>query len=459
MQNFPTPPNDTRIGLHFFPDTLHYRQQDMHAWVPQLKAIGASWLTLTAPIDRAIPEHFIRGLIDAGIEPVLHLQATLNQPPTPADLNALLESYARWGVHYLALFDQPNCHDHWPVTSWTQFDLVERFLDIYIPLAEAIAQAGLFPVFPPLKPGGDYWDTAFLRASLGTIKRRGHHQLLEKLVLGAYAWAHNLPLDWGAGGPERWPGARPYLTPSGEQDQCGFHIFDWYNAISQAVLMEPLPIIILAGGSRPGDQIDDQFPPIDPQSHAQRNLQLAQRLTTQASSAPQPDSQESIPPNVLACNFWLLAADPASPHAAHAWYQADGTTLPVVEALRQWAAETSLSTEAKTAVRTNRKDLTDPPRRQAARPNRRMIAHYLLLPTYEWGIADWHLDVIRNYVKRHQPTIGFSPAEAKHAARVTVVGGPQSFPNSTIEALRTAGCDVVQISGDGTSIATQLDDM
>jgi hypothetical protein len=87
---------------------------------------------------------------------------------------------------------------------------------------------------------------------------------------------------------------------------------------------------------------------------------------------------------------------------------------------------------------------------------RRPIKHYLLLPTYEWGIAEWHLDAIKPFVKKYQPTIGFSLKEAVLASKVTVVGNEQSFPEEILERLRASGCEVERISGDGTSIATLL---
>ena len=84
------------------------------------------------------------------------------------------------------------------------------------------------------------------------------------------------------------------------------------------------------------------------------------------------------------------------------------------------------------------------------------IAHYLLLPLYEWGVSDWHLDVAKPFIKKHMLTVGFSVSEAVYAAQVTVIGGPQTFPEETLQFLRDSGCTVERISGDGTSIATLL---
>jgi hypothetical protein len=84
------------------------------------------------------------------------------------------------------------------------------------------------------------------------------------------------------------------------------------------------------------------------------------------------------------------------------------------------------------------------------------ISHYLLLPTYEWGVSEWHLDVAKPFIKKYAPTVGFSIQEASLAARITVVGGPQTFSEEALDSLREKGCSVERISGDGTSIASIL---
>jgi hypothetical protein len=468
MELFPTPTVNTRLGFHYYPDTLHYRESDLNAWLPELHALGATWLTLVAPHDRAIPELFIRGLVTSGIEPILHFHLPLEQHAQINDLRLLFHTYARWGVHYVVLFDRPNLRTSWPATAWVQSNLVERFLDVYLPLAQAAHQAGLVPVFPPLEPGGDYWDTAFLRGALQGMQRRGQNLLLKRLVIGAYAWASNRSLNWGAGGPERWPGARPYHTPQDSQDQRGFRIFDWYLAQVRAVGDIPCAILLLGAGCRPGDQIDPALPPIDRAAHATTNLTIAALLSgvkkISGKSLVDLEGIEDIPQAILACNFWLLAASQESPAAGHAWFHVDGNSLPVVGALRQWITKQEgprANEPAPVAPKPASQNMH--PRFPAqAEPSRlppkngHSIQHYLLLPTYEWGIADWHLDVIRPFVKKYRPTIGFSLKEATQAARVTVIGGAQSFPEAVLEELRSADCTVEQISGDGTSIASQL---
>ncbi len=59
-------------------------------------------------------------------------------------------------------------------------------------------------------------------------------------------------------------------------------------------------------------------------------------------------------------------------------------------------------------------------------------------------------------MKKYAPTVGFSLEEAALAEKVTVIGNSVSFTDETLDQLRACGCQVERISGDGTSIATQL---
>ena len=453
---YPTQSSRSRLGFHYFPDTLHYRASDLCTWLPELKAMGAGWLTLVAPLQYAIPEPFLHGIQGAGIEPILHFHLPLSHQAHDDTLGLLFRAYAGWGVRYVALFDRPNQRNAWPVSAWAQSDLVERFLDIFLPVANAAMQAGLVPVFPPLEPGGDYWDTAFLRASLDGLVRRGQDALLESLHLSAYAWADQRPLEWGAGGPERWPGVRPYLPSDGQQDQRGFYIFDWYLAEAEAALGSPRPILLLAAGRQLSSSTGAHEIEFEELEHANINLSIARRFMLGETTA---DAGESVSPLVLACNFWLLAADSNEPLSSQAWFQADGYQLPVVDAFRQLAVGKSVSQpELQPQQQAGEPDVQAVPSRTESiqAETSKSIDHYLLLPMTEWGAAEWHLDAARPYILKHHPTVGYSPEEASRAEHVTVVGGEQVFSEELLNILRQRGCQVTRISGDGTEIATQL---
>jgi hypothetical protein len=477
-------PNAHRIGFHYYPDADHYRQADLETWLPRLVDLGSAWLTLLAPAERAIPEDFIRGLLSSGVQPLLHFCLPPGRPTPLETLRLLLGAYARWGVRRVAFFERPNARESWAASAWAQDALVERFLDGWIPLAQAAQEQGLTVITPPLEPGGDYWDLAFLRTALRALQRRNCSGLLENLALGAYAWFNGRPLDWGAGGPRRWPGARPYHTPAGQQDQLGFHIFDWYLSVCQDELGMRLPVYLLRAGQRlPGG-----LPPGQAQAariqHARQNLQAARWVAGGPDAAP---AEDACPPEIQACSFWLLAAEPGHPHAQEAWFLPSGERLPAAEAFRQWAAHLRQpqgasqpelpadlcqpgAAAASEAAQADGNDAAagDPagaPPTAAdsavglqttspAAPIAHPIGHYVLLPLYAWGAANWDLALVETLMQDSHPAIGFSLAEARLARRVTVVGAEGAISGEALAMLRQSGCQVERLLEDGTLIAT-----
>jgi hypothetical protein len=462
------PQPDQRLGLHYFPDSFHYRQVDMHAWLPELKSLGISWLTLYAPADRAIPEDFIIGLIDAGIEPILHFALPMEPVPALQDIEPLIEAYSRWGVHYVIFFDCPNSRHSWRATTWAQTDLVERFLDRFIPYAELSIKCGLRPVFPPLEPGGDYWDTAFLRGALQGLLRRDKRDVIDQLVLGAYAPSGERALDWGAGGPERWPGARPYYTPAQDQDQRGVCIFDWYLALSQAVLGKSLPMILFGMGS-PGmianTNLNSRMQIQSSVDHAQRETILLQYVL----GKPQLLFVDPLPLNIIACNFWLLSAAEGDPHVSQSWFRLDGQTSPIVGILRQWQSNNAQEPFSNKPIQLEQEDqLADPLPEEiqesvksvygeksnpSLQGKNHPISHYLLLPTDENGNIDIQIEHIYPFVKKHNLTVGFSLEEAALSDQITILDNGHCYSTQLIDSLRASGSKVVILSGSGTELA------
>ena len=419
-----------RIGIHYFADTSHYRNSDLELWLPRLKALGVNWILLQAPLDRSIPQEFINALIDSDIQPVLHFQIPLDSQVTPEDLESMFHAYANWGVRFAVLFDRPNLRVMWPAAGWTQRGLVTRFLDAFIPFAHTVSTAGLTPVFPPLEPGGDYWDTAFLRASLEGLMEKGEGLLLEEMALGAYAWTGDHSMIWGAGGPEAWPATLPYSTPEGSEDQRGFRIFDWYNAVSRASIGRELAIIIVAAGVQ-----REKTKILDAQT-AERAMRMAETLQR----TPDANKNNTVPENVLACNLWLLSAPLDGTTGAYAWFKPSGGDTKISEAWLTWrndglSLQKSIGGTVAHAVANGSSDISFD---SNSSTRNRTIRHYLLLPAN----GGWDFESIRTYVQQHQPTIGTSIQEALQAARVTLVGGLQAFSDELLHNLIAAGCTV-----------------
>ncbi len=422
----------TEIGFHYFPDAEHYRQQDLTTWLPRYQAIGARWVVLQGSSQRAIPEFFLRGLLDAGLQVVIHIPQRLNAPLP--DLQAILDAYAHWGVRYIMPFQRPNqraADDE--AASWLEVNPVTRFVTRFVPLAQQIHALGMWTVTPPLQPGGNYWDTSFLRAALTEIATRAP-ELTDRLAIGLAAHAGERPLNWGAGGPERWPGARPYFTPPDEQDQRGFALFDWYNAIIQAVYNRRLPLIAFEAGSPGGLQARSSSEKMDADTHRERTLRLMQavdNLTTLPPDVP------PLPDNLLACHFPAIAAN-----LPHACYTPDGRPTFLGEARLKQPRPTKKAVPPKDA-------------QAPVVPSTHPIAHYVLLPLQARREETWQNAVLPALLHSGL-TIGFSPREAALARQVTILSNGQPIADEIVHRLRARGCQVVVLSGSGTELAQFL---
>ena len=407
-----------RLGYHYFPDDQHFRQADLEAWLPALQSVGARWLTLRATLDRGVPEPFIAGLRQAGIEPIIHVGAPVRRL-TDHELSPLLSSYAAWGIRYVIVFDRPNLRSQWPGASWAQSGLVDRFLDALVPVLHAQKAAGLTPVLPPLEPAGDYWDTAFLSALLDGMARRGFATLLSEAALAIYAWTYGRSLNWGAGGPPAWPETRPYHTPEGSQDQRGLHGFEWYHAAAARAGHPELPMLVVAGGAlcTTGDGA------IDPNRQSEDNLGIARAL-----------GGVEIPDYVLNFNFYPLAAAVGHPDEPSAWFSAPDQPQPAAQAISRLLAATASAPHGAAHV----------------------LTHYVLLDLDDAALGTLDLAALYDLVGDRQASIGVSPEAARLAAQVTLVGNGGRLPPDVESVLHSAGCQVRRLASGAKDPAAAL---
>jgi hypothetical protein len=401
----------SQIGYHYYPDDLHYTNADLSVWLPILRSLGARWLTLKASCDRAVPEDFLKSLIENGITPVIRLPIKIGTPLEA--YNDLLAQYARWGVKYVIVYDCPNLQSSWRDNEWTRIRLIERFTDFLIPMLRAQLSAGLQPIFPPLEPGGDYWDTAFLEAALASMKRRAP-DLINQILIAVYAWTYDRPLDWGAGGPGKWVETLPYHTPEGSQDQRGLRIFDWYTAIYQKYSAHTPAFLVAAGGSRLTTSEPIQS---DLEKHTQDTLAITRMLES-----------SSLSSNLLNYSFYCLAS--ANPVQDSAWFKTIAEPLPVVKAMQQLIQAGS-----------NEKVIDRNTNTSAPKP----IAHYVLLPRDLDAGSLWDWKSFGDFIRTAHPVIGFSAEEARYAERVTLVGDENQLPPVLEDTLRSEACIVSRL--------------
>ena len=390
----------SRLGFHYFPDDSHYSEKDLEEWLPTLIRLSANWLVLPASADRSIPEPFLKGLIEAGIRPVVWIKGHADKI-TADQLSPTLANYGEWGVRELVVFDRPNMRSSWSSNEWARPGLVERFVDQVLPILQLERASGMHPVFPPLEPGGDYWDTSFLETALKSMLRRGHRSLIEDLHLAIYARTFGKPLEWGYGGPTEWAANRPYNTPEDSQDQIGFRTFDWYAATTESVVGKTLPMIVVAGG--PPSTLEDGDSEI---ASILRAVQTGQ-----------------LPQSVLGFNFYLLSADPNSPDSNSAWFDSPTQPRAVVGSARRLLDMGGLSDSSRSASKT--------------------LSHFVLLPDGPMSEDTWA--IVKTLVK--DGVIGFSPEEALQADRVTILGDEAAVPPSVERQLVEGGCTVTRVKG------------
>ena len=422
-----------RHGFHYYSDTSHFTENDLQIWLPKLMDLQAAWLILQSSQSNPIPSNFLEMLIRSHIQPIISINPSLHKSYEKGTFSSLFKSYAQSGVKHIILFDRPNLRGMWKKNCWSQPNLVERFLKQFIPLAESAADNGLAPVFPPLQPGGDYWDTAFLWIALKQLQEQKKESVLKNLTLSAYAWDWKHSLNWGAGGQERWPNASPYNTSTETQDQRGFRIFDWYQTIAKAVLNKPLPIILLEAGSSKENH-STPIPENKLPDAGNNYLEIVRLLSGESVQDPlDPEkSLEIIPREVISCNFVLLENKTNEQQKSDKIIESHTLNFLNLPSLKSWlikqkVAETdniSSEIEVMKTVPTHN------------------IKHYLLLPNTEWAANSKHMQALQPYIKRYQPVIGFSSEEAALDKIVTIITGEDGYPEAEIAKLLKQGCNV-----------------
>jgi len=410
-----------RLGFHYFQDTNHYLERDLAQVLPELRSLDSAWLILKSRHTVAIPEEFITGLVSEGIQPIVHFDFQVNSNIRPEDIRILITQYAKWGVKHVIFFDKPNTKKAWMPGTWSQGDLVERFLDRYLPFVRLAEQNGITPVFPPLEPGGDYWDLSFLRKAFLLVSQRRTLEFGANLHIAVSAQSFNNPIDWGNGGESKWRMHRPYAkTEIGEQDHFGLNTYQWYAQIARKTLNSSPKFILLYMGTaeQKTNSMDD-------------TLDYSELVDLVLDSENETQSGFSISKNVIACIFWLMN----TPKKKETQNTIKTTLIEIDEDTKpEWIEDLQAKVEE------TQKQNTEYKLAESLADWVFAIDHYLLLPSYEWGVPVNTLDRVRPIIAESKPTIGFSIAEACNARKVTVWNENGAFSEKDIQTLREAGC-------------------
>ncbi|MGB9674090.1 MAG: hypothetical protein ACPL3P_08125 [Anaerolineales bacterium] len=425
----------TKLGLQYFSDNLHYHQAEADFWINEFKALGVNWLVLDNSDLIAIPEAFLNQLMEANITPILVFNFPHHFQKPPYEFQLLLPYYQKVGIRYMTFFKQPNSKNFWADGEWFHGDIVERFIDLFLPYAKLAVSYGIQPIFPPLLVAEDFWDTAFLQLSLQSLLRRDEGNVLDNLLLSAYAHVSDMsrPLDWGAGGPQRFPTTRPFFRPPDSQDQKGLYISDWYQAITQAVLGRSIPIVLFEASQNLNLYQLSELPQLE-----ERHLTIIKSLLPISQSPTQSfDEKELIPfsKNVLCFVFSHLVEQVFSETNYLAWYDLDYQPKSFTEKVKAWYL--SRAVENGTINVAGRK-----------------LQHVLLVPPLNEIQLNTELAQIQPYLLQNQPQIVFNVEEALLAEHVALLGNLDLFSPQDIARLENSHCDFEIISHNGTKIVT-----
>ncbi|TME98649.1 MAG: hypothetical protein E6I52_17470 [Chloroflexi bacterium] len=302
LDAYPHPNGDNGRGMHWVPTT-----KQSHAivdrFVAEAQRMGVKWVTfLNEGANVGQNDYLVNKLVGAGIEPVMRLYSP-KLDPIQGDVEDMVRHYVGMGVRYFQPYNEPNLSVEQPdgVPS------VERYLNAWIPAAQAIVRGGGLPGFGSLAPGGDMSDIDFLTQAVDGLKARGQLGLLDRGWLSMHNYTHNHPIQERA-------------------DTDGFFKFRAYHKILHDALGRDLPIIGTEGGTFVGEHEDTTLPAVD-----------SATAVSMASQAYRYMRDQREPWN-FAYSFWTIANEAGggsdTAFSQEALFNADGSASPIVGALR-----------------------------------------------------------------------------------------------------------------------------
>lgn len=415
-----------RLGFHYFPDAEHYSQKHLNLWLPILQQMKTGWLVLQSPVTHAIPEDFILPLVEAGIKVIVDFWHVLTQEPDWVEMNVFLSAYGKWGVNY-AVFDRnANLRDSWGSSRWGNPDLIKTYADRFLEFAGLALENGVHPVLGPLVPGGDYWDTAFLKILLAEIAESASAIIRNNMELSAYGWGYHRSLDWGVGGPAAWPDAGPYQKPDdATQNPQGFRAYEWVDAAARLVFGRSLPIILFEGG------VSSSIGTTEPEASDLRDQLNIVGLINDRNIYSQENSNRLVAPlpsYVKSVNFFVLSSNQPE-HQSLCWFQEDGSPLPPAQA---YYVREGLLNQAVPAEYSQPIPLQEETSKY--KYHRYILISKDLLPTAE-GI----LESLHSLIERDKPMVGFSSDDACQAAAITYITTDKEADPDLMQILRSRG--------------------
>jgi hypothetical protein len=303
LSGYPHPDGDNGRGMHWIP-TTEQSHDVVDKFVAAAQTMGVKWVTfLNDGASIGKNDYLVSKLVGAGIEPVMRLW-TPTLEPIQGDIEGMVRHYVGMGVHYFQPFNEPNLNAEQPGGVAPS---VDRYLDAWVPAAQAIVRGGGLPGFGSMSPGGDMNDITFLTQALAGLRSRGQTDTLDHAWLSMHNYTHNHAIEERA-------------------DTDGFFKFRAYHQILSDALGRDVPIIGTEGGTFVGEHEDT--------TQAAVTASTAVSMATQAYTYMR-DKRE---PWNFAYSSWTIANEAGGGtdqgFSQQAMFRADGSVNPIVGALQ-----------------------------------------------------------------------------------------------------------------------------
>lgn len=230
LASLPRPTFDNGWGIHWFP-TLGSSREVVDRYLDECEQMGLRWIVFLNEAEKISDanDYLVDRMQAKGMMPILRLYSR-TVPLDWAKVRQVVAHYVERGVFYFQIYNEPNLKCEW---EDGRIDL-PRFLELWEKGATVILEAGGFPAFAPLAPGGEDGrsDIQFFEECLQRMKARGTLPLLKKCWIAIHNQTWH-PVDY-------------------EADTFSFKKFLFFNRAVVKYLGESRPIIATEGGFQTG---------------------------------------------------------------------------------------------------------------------------------------------------------------------------------------------------------------
>ena len=403
-----------KFGFHYFRDVENFTLSEAKKWANVLLDFNVKWLVVQNPKNRAIPEYFIKSFSSAKITIIVDFNLTSYKDFNLSEIEPLLNVYGKWGVKYANLFHQPNTQAFWGESKWNSMDIVKAHSGSFHNFAKLCMDKNIVPVFPPLHPGGEYWDLAFLERSLSLIKTDLPQFIIDSMSMSVYGWDWNHPISRNTNGKLKPSTMKPFAERTSSKNQIGFRTYETYLKIAERVLGNKLPVVIFEAGIPNGNFRDNEYV----KEKREVNLTtITKLLAGENVYDPQDQSQilASIARDVLCCNFFVLAVDSDERYQPYGWFNPDGSP-------------THLTSSIHPLLATGNRGSKHPVIKEKISNAHYAYNRYIYFSHSLMNEMPALLEVLDPYIRKFKPRIGFSLMDAEKSAHILIItSDPENF--------------------------------